>query len=327
MRIVAGAAPQPVPAGLLALASCQRLEVTRDVHVRIAGEFEYYDRIGEAIAGTKRAAGSGPLDARFAGKMALGANAVAPVRREPRRVDHFPAAQDVLLARTVAALARNSAFAKRRGAKAVRRASHWLQAAGMASEADRVNPARQKRTIVPLVSGRDVPARRGVPRNGRLVQETIGHVKVAVAHRPRADEEVQPEAAMRSAGIKVQDGRAVPAFHAIPHTGRPVRELALAFDAGYRAAATGHSRRLVGVVDFAMAGCADFAAGISARGQDQPDTAGDPQGPTQLSMHFQKSRRVPIWPVRLPLAVVTCPNSGLVMLVLMPPNWWRLNTS
>jgi hypothetical protein len=37
-------------------------------------------------------------------------------------------------------------------------------------------------------------------------------------------------------------------------------------------------------------------------------------------LHTQKSKRVPTCTVRNPLTLVTCPNAGLVMVVLIPPN-------
>src|SRR5205085_4626609 len=116
-------------------------------------------------------------------------------------------------------------------------------------------------------------------------------------------------AAMNVAHIKAEDGSAVLTLHAILHSRRLVCKRALVFNAGDCAAAASHSGCLISVIDIAMAVSANPAAGLAARDADQQPVA---QG---LPRSFQKSSRVPIWPLRLPLAVVTCPNSGLVMLV------------
>jgi hypothetical protein len=122
MRIVARAAPQPVAADPLARALGKRLEMARHVHVRLAGPFKNHQRVREAVAWVKAAVrpcasdarATCTSDARFAGEMALGTDAVAAVRRKFRGIDRLPAPDDMRVARSVAALAGNTALPERR---------------------------------------------------------------------------------------------------------------------------------------------------------------------------------------------------------------------
>src|SRR6266699_3833923 len=95
----------------------------------------------------------------------------------------------MLVAWTMATFAGDSAFQKRSHGKSILCAEDWLQAAGVTSQAGRLNWTRQVEAIIELIARRQVPSGfGGVVRHWRLIEKTIYGEKVAAAHRPRSDE-------------------------------------------------------------------------------------------------------------------------------------------
>ena len=265
MRIVARAAPQPVAAGPLARALGQRLEMARHVHVRAAGPFKNHHRVREASARPKSARPRAG-DARFPRQVALGTHAVAAIGRKLRGVDHLAAPGHVRVARSVAALARNTALEKWRRAVSVGRPRRRLQAAGVAFQADRPDAPRQVEVIVLLVAGRKIPPRRRrVPRDGRLVQKTVHPVEITPPHGPRADKILELPPALYTRRVEAEPRGSVLPVDTVGHARKLMSKRPFRFDPGDPAAAARHPGRPIRLEYLPVAGGAPLAPRLAAK--------------------------------------------------------------
>jgi len=198
-----------------------------------------------------------------------------------------------------------------------------LQAAGVALQTDDIDGPSQEQMLVALVTGRHVPRRARIPGNRRFVKKALQQVQIAVADGALSNKVIETPLTMSLARIEAEGRAAGGPLDSVPHTRLRVRECSLSLDAFDRAAAASHPGQPVRVGYLFVTGGARRAAGVTvSRRTDRGKCGGgnheNPHPPPAL--YPQKSNLVPIWPVRLPLALVTCPNSGLVIVVLIPPS-------
>ena len=86
-------------------------------------------------------------NSNFAGEMALFADAVPLSRRELCGIQHWRSRSNVIAARPMTTLARNTVFEKRRGAVTVKRQPVRLNVAGMALQTSWYDGSRQIRIV------------------------------------------------------------------------------------------------------------------------------------------------------------------------------------
>src|ERR1041385_7374162 len=135
MRIVASSAPQLTPAAARAGAQRQLLRVTDDFEGAAGAMGVNGEHLFEPLAGTEVVeVHTGIGDTRYAGQVALFANAVARRRRQFGGVDDGSRRRfsQVLFRVAVAAFARDGLFHERRTAVAVYGAGNVLRPAGVA---------------------------------------------------------------------------------------------------------------------------------------------------------------------------------------------------
>src|SRR5436190_15418056 len=132
MRIVTSATPQFLAARLPAAALGDFFKMTVDLHFTAARTDKGSLMIGKAFPWLKWMFVPAMHDTDLAGKMALCANALAPVRLELCGVHDVARTAHVGLARTMATLAADSVLQKRRHCKAILRTGQRLQSARMA---------------------------------------------------------------------------------------------------------------------------------------------------------------------------------------------------
>src|SRR5437016_1234186 len=171
VRIVAGAAPEAVPAGPLAGALLQLFEMA--VGVQEGGAGAGPDEVARVI----RKQLPGPVVFSFrawarnpggAGQVALGANAIPPRRVQLRGIDNSVRRflisrshpRHMLFPRSVASLATNAAFEKRRRRETVLRAGDGLNPARVTYEASSPHGPREMDERVLLVARRNIPLAR-----------------------------------------------------------------------------------------------------------------------------------------------------------------------
>src|SRR5580700_5968230 len=123
--------------------------------------------------------------------MALGANAVALLGRQRRRVDNVLALSTNCMRRSwpVPAFAADSGFDEYPRLRTVLRAWDRLHAGCMTLQASGRNGARQKRITVTVIAWRWGPrARTAVVSGGRFIQKVTHRHQVASRRRPRTYE-------------------------------------------------------------------------------------------------------------------------------------------
>ncbi len=210
MRIVTGAAPQLIPRSAPAGALRQLFKMAGHAHAgsdSVAHENGH--RIGQAIS---RAVGI-PRGARAhhthcAGKVTLGADAVAAIRRQLRRIHNRSAVRrrarthflNVRLSGPVAPFAGDAAFPERRIGVAVQSARYHGKKAGMAVQAGRHHGPRHIRISVPIVRRSQIPpGGGGIVSHGSFVKESIRRQQVTARHRSRAHKPGQRLIAVQAA--------------------------------------------------------------------------------------------------------------------------------
>src|SRR5215207_10251052 len=143
VRVVARDARKPIAAAALAQAQRQRFDVAhrpQPIGGRIFAD-EDRQRVGQGL--TRRVEVVGPArrgNPRLSLEMTLVADAVAPVSRQLRGIDHRPEPFDMVASRSVTSLTSNPRLQERVAGEFVYGAQHRaLDAAGMTEEARRID--------------------------------------------------------------------------------------------------------------------------------------------------------------------------------------------